>query len=84
MHGRGGQVSQHLHLENTCSEAELWNIRRAWCFSAAREEILREVVHTAQVTTRWTSAPTRWTEGWVEATKKSTELSSGRDMKHRV
>lgn len=28
--------------------------------------------------------PTRWTEGWVEATKKSTELSSGRDMKHRV
>lgn len=28
--------------------------------------------------------PTRWTEGWVEATKKSTELSSGRDMKHGV
>lgn len=81
---KGRQVSQHLHLENTCSEAELWNIHTACCFSAGREEILREVVHTALVTTRWISVPTRWTEGWVEATKKSTELSSGRDMKHRV
>lgn len=84
MHGRRDRVSQHLHLENTCSEAELWNIHKTCCFSAGREEILREVVRTAQVTTRWTSVPTRWTEGWVEATKKSTELSSGHDMKHRV
>lgn len=46
------------------------------------QEILSEVVHTAQVTTRWTSVPARWTEGCAEATKKSTKLSSDHGMKH--
>lgn len=42
------------------------------------EEILSEVVHTAQVTTGWTSVPAGQAEGWVEATRESAELSSGR------
>lgn len=45
------------------------------------EEILSEVVHTAQVMTHWTSVSTRRAEGQVEDTKESAELSSGHDMK---
>lgn len=42
------------------------------------EEILGEVVHTAQATTGWTSVPTHQAEGRVEATRESAELSSDR------
>lgn len=73
---KGRQVSQNLHIENVFRGITLEYSQSLLLFRW--EEILSEFVHTSQVTTSWTSVPTRWTDGWVEATKKSTELSSGR------
>lgn len=35
------QVSQNLHIESMCSEAKLWDIRRACRFSAGRKSSVR-------------------------------------------